>query len=865
MTYQTSTIRSRICALALVFSAAAGALSIAPAAATPGMPPSTAASTVAVTAKAVHPVSLHLSYSATRDLTYSFTADSGQKFQLIASPRVSLQGVGTIVRPVTAAANGSNHIVMTVPTRGIWYTSIQQITPIPLVPVDITRVNVGGTPAAMLSVTARQSRGRLTLRVPRRTGATEYRLTWRAAHTYTSIVTMPAAVTLALPAGRWTVEARIPETPSHLAGLWSAPVSLTSTALVGTRPRAISHAGRDSAGRPRITLPRPAKTGYWVTSGARLLAWVAPSAKATSTPFSIPLGCGGVATVTVRSIDAYGHVSRPSPSARVNRPACGESLIPSAPSDMQVQTANDTSMTLTWQPTPDATATSYLLLRNGVAVGGLTTSSGQITQSSLTPTTDYTWTLFSRDAQGRYSTNATSITAPTLAPPQSTGDVRAFMFANTDTQNLGGVDGVSLSDARAHYMSLHTVYPTYFHVNEPTRSTDCQQIVCGSTQPRIDRWFQARSVTVVPRLVADDLASLETLWTTGDLRQAFAVAVADAVDASGDDGIHIDLEPSYPKTGDAKVPGDTASARAVRFAANLTDVVQRISALLHTENKVVSVAVPANWCNKSRSTMTWRVDYCTALSGDALLADASVTARPRPKLYDVPGLLLASDELWAMMWGQHWSTSEPGASAENDWLSAGATWLAAVADKTLRDNPGASIAQITLGRNMYGAAYSYKVVGQPITSTAPAAFPTVPTTKCSNGSAARALMRDSGTAGVLKMQWVCPIGFSDKFEYSDALSTIARMHAVALTYSTDDGESRTALVPSTSTDPCQAALAAISAGAQCELWVPDVQSQAYASSVAMSYGWHVGLWRLGREDQRIWDLPMFAPANGGAS
>jgi hypothetical protein len=218
-----------------------------------------------------------------------------------------------------------------------------------------------------------------------------------------------------------------------------------------------------------------------------------------------------------------------------------------------------------------------------------------------------------------------------------------------------------------------------------------------------------------------------------------------------------------------------------------------------------------------------------------------------------------------MMWGQHWSTSEPGASAENDWLSAGATWLAAAADKTLRDNPGASIAQITLGRNMYGAAYSYKVVGQPITATAPATFPTVPTTKCSNGSAARALLRDSGTAGVLKMQWVCPIGFSDKFEYTDALSTIARMHAAALTYSADDGESRTALVPSTSSDPCQAALAALSSGAQCELWVPDVQSQAYASSVATSYGWHVGLWRLGREDQRIWDLPMFAPANGGAS
>jgi len=505
------------------------------------------------------------------------------------------------------------------------------------------------------------------------------------------------------------------------------------------------------------------------------------------------------------------------------------------------------------------------LLRNGVAIGGLATNTSQSTQSALTPATEYTWTLFSRDAQGRYSTNATTITAPTMVPPQSTGDVRAFIFANTDTKNLGGVDGVSLADARTHYTSLHTVYPTYFHVNEPTLSADCHQIICGTTQPRIDRWFQARSVTVVPRLVAEDLSGLEKDWATSDSRQAFAAAVADVVGSSGDDGIHLDFEPSYPKTGDASITGDTPSTRASRFASNLTDVVQRIGALLHAENKVVSVAVPSNWCNKSRSTTTWRVNYCPSLAGDSLLADASVTARPRPKLYDVPGLLLASDELWAMLWGQHWSTSEPGASAENDWLDASATWLAAVADKTTRDHPGAPIATITLGRNMYAAAYSYKVLGQPIIATAPAAFPTLPTTKCSNGSTARALLRDSGTAGVLKMEWVCPIGFSDKFEYSDALSTVTRMNAPALTYSASDGESTTTLTPAKKTDPCQAALAAVSTGAQCELWVPDVQSEAYAASVATSYGWHIGLWRLGREDQRIWDLPTLQPMSPGAS
>lgn len=865
MTYQTSTTRGRLCAMALALATAAGALSSAPASAAQLSAMSKTASSRVAAAPTVRPASLHLSYSATRDLTFNFTADAGQKMQLIASPSVGLRGPGTIVRPFTASTGGEQHVDVTVPSRGIWYLATQQITPIPVVPGDITRVNVGGTPASMVSVTATKNHGRLTLRVPGRTGLIEYRLTLRSVHTYSSIVTMPAAITLAFPAGHWTIEARIPETSSHLAGLWSAPVAVISTAAVGSRPQAISHAGRDTQGRPRVVLARPAKLGYWVTSGARLLAWVPPMSTSTHTPISIPLACGSVATVTVRSVDSNGRVSPPSPSARVDRPSCAEPIVPSAPTDIQVQTADDTTMTLTWQRTSDAATTSYLLLRNGVAVGGLPPATAQSKQSLLTPATDYTWTLFSRDAQGRYSTNATTITAPTMAPPQATGDVRAFVFANTDTQNLGGVDGVSLADARAHYLSLHTIYPTYFHVNEPSLFGDCHQLVCGTTQPRIDRWFQARSVTVVPRLVASDLATLETDWATSDSRQAFAVAVAAAVDAAGDDGIHLDLEPSYPKSGDARIPGDTASARAIRFATNLTDVTQRISALMHAENKLVSVAVATNWCNKSRSTTTWRVDYCSSLSGDALLADASVAARPRPKLYDVPGLLLASDELWAMLWGQHWSTSEPGASAESDWLSASATWLAAIADKTIRDHPGTPIADITLGRNMYAAAYSYKVIGQPITANAPAPFPTLPTTKCSNGSAARALLRDSGTAGVLSMEWVCPIGFSDKFEYSGALSTITRMNASALTYSANDGESTTMLTPTKSTDPCQAALAAVSAGAQCEIWVPDVQSEAYAASVATSYGWHIGLWRLGREDQRIWDLPTLQPMTGGAS
>jgi spore germination protein YaaH len=47
-----------------------------------------------------------------------------------------------------------------------------------------------------------------------------------------------------------------------------------------------------------------------------------------------------------------------------------------------------------------------------------------------------------------------------------------------------------------------------------------------------------------------------------------------------------------------------------------------------------------------------------------------------------------------------------------------------------------------------------------------------------------------------------------------------------------------------------------SSGVEHQVWYVDEQSLAPRAQLASSLGLNVGLWRLGHEDQRIWELPQ---------
>ncbi len=55
------------------------------------------------------------------------------------------------------------------------------------------------------------------------------------------------------------------------------------------------------------------------------------------------------------------------------------------------------------------------------------------------------------------------------------------------------------------------------------------------------------------------------------------------------------------------------------------------------------------------------------------------------------------------------------------------------------------------------------------------------------------------------------------------------------------------------------------AGAPHEVWFPDATTVGNRFAVATSRGMGMGVWRLGREDQRLWDNPLLAPVPPGTA
>jgi hypothetical protein len=263
-----------------------------------------------------------------------------------------------------------------------------------------------------------------------------------------------------------------------------------------------------------------------------------------------------------------------------------------------------------------------------------------------------------------------------------------------------------------------------------------------------------------------------------------------------------------------------------------TDVVKRIYEILNPLGKKVSFALPINWCSAGRSQTTWRPVYCNDIT------NKSVVTRPRMQLYDVPGILKYSDDIFVMSWGQHWGNSEPGASGELDWIQAGVNWLKGVIAQQISIDPTSVKAEITLGRNLYSSVYYY-TIARTDTARPPVALPKAPL--CPKTQvAARARLR-TPKDGWLVVDWACPELRADKLEYTDAMAVGKTSTSPRGKYQSDDGET---LVNLPDKD-----------GFFAELWLADVRSEIDFLDITKAAGWKIGFWRLGREDQRIWDLP----------
>lgn len=565
------------------------------------------------------------------------------------------------------------------------------------------------------------------------------------------------------------------------------------TVATVTQQGAVVDFGR-SRGAGRLT--------YRIKAGGKTVATTRRTSRV-----AVPLACGRTYRVTAVAVDRRGRRSAASPGARLRTPACLDRTAPTAPAQLTATSRTGSEVTLAWPAARDQVGvTGYLVYRDGTVLGGSSTRS--YVARNLRPSTSYTFAVRARDRAGNLSRPVTLRTA-TGRPAQATGDVRAYVLTS---------DGESFTDAQRHYRQLDRVFPTFFEVS---RAGD----VTGTGRPALTTWFRDRGVKVLPRFHSEDPGAIEALVADPAARAHGAATIAAIVRDGGYDGASLDLEMNMPATG----VGDlTKMQRWQRLRDGYSAFVEEITELVHADGGLVSVAVSPNWCTRT-DPQTRAVLYCT----DS--ASAS-TVRPRAYLFDYARLGAVVDELWVMSWGLHWSTSESGPVAD-------ARWLAAVTDyfhDLLEDRPDVT-AELTLGTNLYAMDWSETVVRTDRIAWPGTPFPTAPACPVPSRTArARTSYEGTPGAGTLVVEWVCLSRAATTREYDGVLAVLGQF--TSHVFDTDSAEN-----VMTAADPSVP-------GAQRVLWYVDDRTIQRRAALAADRGWNLGFWRLGREDQTIWNL-----------
>ena len=96
-----------------------------------------------------------------------------------------------------------------------------------------------------------------------------------------------------------------------------------------------------------------------------------------------------------------------------------DSTPPSIPGTPTAQVGSSSEISLTWTASTDNVGiTGYSIFRNGAFIATTTTTNYQ--DATLAPLTTYTYTITARDAAGNESLPSTSVSATTLASPDTT-------------------------------------------------------------------------------------------------------------------------------------------------------------------------------------------------------------------------------------------------------------------------------------------------------------------------------------------------------------------------------------------------------------------------------------------------------------
>jgi chitodextrinase len=213
----------------------------------------------------------------------------------------------------------------------------------------------------------------------------------------------------------------------------SVPTGLTVTATTSSSVSLSWTASTDNV----------AVTGYNVYRGTTL------AGKVTTTTFADSgLTASTQYTYTVAAYDAAGNVSAASTAVTATTTAGsggGDTTPPSVPTGLTVTATTSSSVSLSWTASTDNVAVTGYNVYRGTTLAGKATST-TFTDSGLTASTQYSYTVVAYDAAGNVSAASTAVTATTTTGSGGSGPTCTATYSVTTDWGNGFNGNVTITN-----------------------------------------------------------------------------------------------------------------------------------------------------------------------------------------------------------------------------------------------------------------------------------------------------------------------------------------------------------------------------------------------------------------------------------
>ncbi len=217
----------------------------------------------------------------------------------------------------------------------------------------------------------------------------------------------------------------------------SVPTGLTATAASSTQINLTWNASTDNVG----------VTGYRIYRGGVQIA-----TSATNAYSNTGLTASTAYSYTVAAYDVAGNVSAQSAAASATTQAAADTQAPSVPTGLTATAASSTQINLTWNASTDNVGvTGYRIYRGGVQIA--TSATNAYSNTGLTASTAYSYTVAAYDAESNVSAQSTAASATTNSTADSQAPVLSSIGSANVTANAATINWITdeASDSQVEF------------------------------------------------------------------------------------------------------------------------------------------------------------------------------------------------------------------------------------------------------------------------------------------------------------------------------------------------------------------------------------------------------------------------------